>query len=224
MRHYLALCVSRDPVDWPLGNLPFYNYRDPTVFPRTRSRERIDWLAEAWNRCHTLGLESYPDATHILNTGSYYVTQTAATQRLIQRYEELDSEIVLAGNVWAVMNDRLFTTTRRTYDFWAFPDLKGWEYYLRPPDDGLIQVSSVGMPCIYPVQTWRDHPFHNPESMDDGIWYNQFCRESGLAVFCDLSIRFYRTKHDSDIREVSIRHRIHRELVLARRLVGRPTS
>ena len=224
MRHYLALCVSRDPVEWQLGSLPFYNYRDPIVFPRTRSRERIDWLADAWNRCHERGLESFPDATHILNTGSYYSAQTEATRQLIQKYDEIDAEIMLAGNVWAVLDDRLFFTTHRTYDFWAFPDLKGWEYYLMPPNDGLIQLSSVGMPCIYPVEAWREHPFHNPESMDEGIWYNQFCKESGLAVFCDLSIRFYRTKHDSDIRKASLRQRIHRELILARRLVKRMAS
>jgi hypothetical protein len=196
-RHYLGLCVSTKPEEWKLPNIPFYCYSEPKYFPRAINRERIDYLADKWNQCHKLGLQYFPDTTHIINIGSHYLEQIEAIKQLINRYEEIDNDVILAGNVWGKFVDKILTCYR-TYDTWAYPDLEGLEWRLRPPR-GIVQVSSVAMPCIYPVKFWRRHPFHNPESMDDGIWYNQFCKESGLPALCDLDIRFYRTSGDSDI-------------------------
>ncbi len=189
---YLALCVSTNPEQLSL-NLPFYCHIDLRRFPRLRSRERIDYLAEAWNTCHQRGLDRFPESTHIINLGSYYLRQVQSIRNLVARYEEIEGDVILAGNVWE--KEGIFLPSYKTYDTWAYPDLEGLRWRLRKPA-GLLQLNSVAMPCIYPVSAWQKHPFRNPDNMDDGIWYNQFCRDSRLPVLCDLSIRFYRTKRD----------------------------
>jgi hypothetical protein len=80
------------------------------------------------------------------------------------------------------------------------------------------------MPCIYPVESWRKHPFHNPENMVEGIWYNQFCRESGLPIFADFSIAFYRSKHDSDIVRLPISKRLRIAFGVRKRLVKKSVA
>ena len=195
-RTYLALCVSTQVEEWPFSDIAFHFLTDSKHFPRSRSKERIDYLAEKWNQCHEFGLQLFPASTHIINVGSYYLSQISSLRHLINRYEELDCNIILSGNVWARL-DRVLPY-KTTYDTWGYPDLAGLNWRLRRPS-GLFQVSSVAMPCIYPVEAWIKHRFHNPGNIDDGIWYNTFCNDSGLPVLADLSIDFYRTKHDSDI-------------------------
>src|SRR5467141_1320451 len=195
-RTYLALCVSTQVEEWPFSDIAFHCLTDSKHFPRSRSKERIDYLAEKWNQCHEVGLQLFPASTHIINVGSYYISQISSLGRLIKRYEELDCNIILSGNVWARL-DRVLPY-KTTYDTWGYPDLAGLNWKLRRPS-GLFQLSSVAMPCIYPVEAWLKHRFHNPGNTDDGIWYNTFCIESGLPVLADLSIDFYRSKHDSDI-------------------------
>jgi len=195
-RSYLALCVSTQMEKWPLSEIAFHCLTDSKRFPRSRSKERIEYLAEKWNQCHEVGLQLFPNATHVINVGSYYLSQTSSLRRLINRYDQLDCNIILSGNVWARL-DRVLPY-KTTYDTWGYPDLEGLSWRLRRPH-GLLQVTSVAMPCIYPVESWLQHRFHNPANVDDGIWYNTFCNESGLPVVVDLSIDFYRSKHDSDI-------------------------
>ncbi len=210
-RKYLALCISTKPEEWSIRGIPFYCYSEPKYFPRAINKERIDFLADRWNQCHKLGIEYFPDATHVVNVGSYYLDQTVSLKQLIDRYEEIDDDVILAGNVWGKFVDRILKCYR-TYDTWAYPDLQGLEWRFKPPK-GVVQVSSVAMPCIYPVEAWRRHPFHNPVSMNDGIWYNQFCKETGLPVLCDLDVRFYRTSKDSDIRgDYRVYERVYRSL------------
>jgi hypothetical protein len=214
-RSYLALCVSTRMESWPLSEIPFYCLADPKYFPRSRSKERVDYLAEKWNQCHEAGLQLFPNATHIVNVGSYYLAQISSLRHLINKYDELDCNIILSGNVWARIDQVLPYKT--TYDTWACPDLAGFTWRVRRPN-GLVQVSSVAMPCIYPVEAWRVHRFHNPESVDDGIWYNTFCNESGLPVFVDLSIDFYRSKHDSDIVQLPFTKQLRIALGIRKRL------
>lgn len=219
LRKFLALCLSTKEEKWQVENVPFYCLIDAKQFPRTKSRERIDYLAGKWNQCHAEGLQRFPDSSHIINVGSYYLPQTFALKRLISRYEELDCEMILAGNVWGKREDRLLPY-KSTYDIWAYPDLAGFEWRFKHPK-GLIQLTSVAMPCIYPVEAWKEHPFHNPVNMDDGIWYNQFCRESMLPTFADLSIAFYRSTLDSDIVRLPITKRLRIALGLRKRLQAR---
>jgi hypothetical protein len=215
-KSYLALCVSTQTERWPFSEIPFYCLTESKYFPRSRSRERIEYLAEKWNQCHEIGLQLFPNATHIINVGSYYLPQTLSLRRLVDKYDELDCRIILSGNVWARREDRL-VPYKTTYDTWAYPDLAGLSWLMRRPS-GLVQVNSVAMPCIYPVESWRQHHFHNPENVDDGIWYNLFCNESGLPVFADLSIDFYRSKHDSDIVELPFTKRLRIAFGVRKRL------
>ena len=141
---------------------------------------------------------------------------SVALRQLIKRYDELDCEMILAGNVWGRMQDRLLPY-KTTYDTWGYPDLAGITWRLRKPT-GLIQVNSVAMPCIYPVEAWREHPFHNPENMNEGIWYNQFCLESNLPVLVDASIAFYRSRLDSSIVQLPISKRIRIALGVRKRI------
>jgi len=215
-RKYLALCLSTKDEQWLLDDIPFYCLSEPTHFLRSKSKERIDFLANKWNQCHELGLRLFRGASHIINVGSYYLPQTVALRQLIKRYDELDCEMILAGNVWGRMQDRLLPY-KTTYDTWGYPDLAGITWRLRKPT-GLIQVNSVAMPCIYPVEAWREHPFHNPENMNEGIWYNQFCLESNLPVLVDASIAFYRSRLDSSIVQLPISKRIRIALGVRKRI------
>lgn len=214
-KSYLALCVSTQIERWPFPQIPFYCLVESKHFPRSRSKERIDYLAEKWNQCHEIGLQLFPNATHIINIGSYYLPQIPSLKRLVNRYDELNCNIILSGNVWARL-DRVLPY-KTTYDTWAYPDLAGLSWRFRRPN-ALVQVSSVAMPCIYPVEAWRGHRFHNPANVDDGIWYNTFCNESGLPVLADLSIDFYRSKHDSDIVRLPFAKRLRIALGIRKRL------
>src|SRR5260370_6351487 len=211
----LGVGVSYQVEKWPFSDIAFHCLTDSRHFPRSRSRERIDYLAEKWNQCHETGLQHFPASTHVINVGSYYLSQTSSLRHLINRYEELDSNIILSGNVWARL-DRVLPY-KTTYDTWGYPDLAGLSWRLRRPS-GLVQVTSVAMPCIYPVETWLNHRFHNPENADDGIWYNEFCNDSGLPVLADLSVDFYRSKHDSDIVGLPLTRRLRIAFGVRKRL------
>lgn len=199
MNRYLALCFSRkedsyEASRWAIPGIPFFCLTGGENFVRNRSRDRVEYLAKMWNLCYKTGLEKYPETTHVIHTTTYYLDQSVATYRLLRFYDWLGAEMILSGNVW--LRTKFPILHYKTYDTWACPELDGIRHFLhRPPGRSeLLQMTTVGPPFIHPVATWRQHPFHNPEDLDkDGIWYNQFCRESGLPVFADLGIRFYRT-------------------------------
>lgn len=175
-------------------DIPFFCLSEPTSYSRNKERIRVDYLADLWNRCYRAGLEKYPRTTHILNTGSYYLHQISAHRQLVDRYLQLDQDIILAGNVWVrVVFPVPWESRYITYDSWAYPDLECLTPRFRP--GALVQLDSVGLPMIHPVEAWRRHPFRNPEDLEtEGIYYNQFCTDSKLPVLADLSIRFYRER------------------------------
>src|SRR2546427_9592411 len=117
-RKYLAVCItpSNSPA-WLLPNVPFFCLFNPKHFPREQTRERIDFLAGLWNDCYEQALDKFPESTHIIHTGTYYVPQARATQELVSRYEELDADVILSGNVWGRFEESL-VRTYRTYDPW----------------------------------------------------------------------------------------------------------
>ena len=187
--------------------MPFYCYtHEPVYFTRDQKKERFEKLVRWWNDAHKLAIEYYPEATHFLDVGSYYLSQTKSLRRLVLRYESLNCpEIILAGNVLYRKNIGPFQLYA-TYDTLGFPELvelfgiglKGFQSKGR-----LIQLNYVALPFIYPVEYWQKHPFHvRPDIENDEdipIWYIDFCDESGAPIFVDMGIRLYRDETNSDV-------------------------
>ena len=98
---FLAVTVAQRPAVINYDEMPFYCHtHEPVYFTRFRNKERFEKLVRWWNDAHKLAMEYYPDATHFLDVGTYYLGQTRSLRQLVHRYERLQCpEIILAGNV-----------------------------------------------------------------------------------------------------------------------------
>ena len=187
--------------------MPFYCYtHEPTYFSREGKRERFEKLVRWWNEAHRLALEYYPEATHFLDVGTYYLGQSRTLRQLALRYERLRCpEIILAGYI--LYRKRLGPfELHGTYDMLGFPelvDLMGVGLNPFKSKTQIIQLNYAAQPFIYPIEYWKEHPFHVKTDVqkdeDLPIWYMDFCDESGAPVFVDLGIKFYRDESDSDV-------------------------
>ena len=204
---FLAVTVAQRPAILNYDEMPFYCHTlEPVYFTRDRKRERFERLVRWWNDAHKLAIEYYPEATHFLDVGSYYLGQTKTLRQLVLRYERLNCpEIILAGNVLYRKNVGPFQL-HATYDTLGFPELVelfGIGVNRLKPKDRLIQLNYVSQPFIYPVEYWQKHPFHVRQDIqndeDIPIWYMDFCDESEAPIFVDLGIRFYRDESNSDV-------------------------
>lgn len=182
--------------------VPFYCLLDDWKgFGRSEQksrRERVDFLSDLRNRATTEALKRNPNARYLVNLESYYLGQTSSILHLINRYMEIDADVILGACVWARIKTRItnLTTKYLFYDGWAFPE---FESLSDPPSDGLVQVSSVGSCFIFPAYVWRKFGFKNPEPFPEaGIYYNWLCKQSGLPILVDCSISFYRDDFNYD--------------------------
>jgi hypothetical protein len=204
---FLAVTVAQRPAILHYDEMPFYCHtHEPIYFTRDRKRERFEKLVRWWNDAHKLAIEYYPEATHFLDVGTYYLSQTTSLRRLVLRYERLQCpEIILAGNV--LYRKKVGPLElHATYDTLGFPELVklfGIGFNRFSSKDQLIQLNYVAQPFIYPVEYWQKHPFHIRQDIqndeDIPIWYMDFCDESGAPVFVDPGIRFYRDESNSDV-------------------------
>jgi len=204
---FLAVTVAQRPATLNYDEMPFYCHtHEPVYFTRFSNRERFEKLVRWWNDAHKLAIGYYPEATHFLDVGSYYLGQTKTLRQLVLRYERLNCpEIILAGNVLYRKNVGPFQL-HATYDTLGFPELVelfGIGVNRLKPKDRLIQLNYVSQPFIYPVEYWQKHPFHVRQDIqndeDIPIWYMDFCDESEAPIFVDLGIRFYRDESNSDV-------------------------
>lgn len=198
-RIYLAVTVSTKQEQWPIRGIPFYCHIGPKKhYPHSENRPRVEFLVSQRNEATSRGLKLHPDTTHIINIESNYLSQERAIQQLIDKYEQLNDNIILGAATWAKMQNRILTYYQ-FYDGWATPELYNYRYYRRRPR-GLVQVSSVGSCLIFPADAWIKHRFAIPEPFPKaGIYYNWLCERSQLPVFLDLDIGFYRDYKNSDL-------------------------
>ena len=204
---FLAVTVAQRPATLNYDEMPFYCHtHEPIYFTRDRKRERFEKLVRWWNDAHKHAMEYYPEATHFLDVGTYYLNQMRSLRQLVLRYERLQCpEIIFAGNVLYRKNVGPFQI-HGTYDTLGFPELVelfGVGLKWSRSGNRLVQLNYVSQPFIYPVEYWRKHPFHVRTDIekdeDIPIWYMDFCDESGAPVFVDLGIRFYRDETNSDV-------------------------
>ncbi len=197
--NYLGVTISVNGEGWTIAEIPLYCHVGPKQnYPHAQNFQRVEFLTAQRNQAMDAALRLFPGTTHILNIESNYLSQTRSIQKLVERYEELDSDIILGASTWAKMQDR-FPTYYQFYDAWATPELYYYKYYRHPPG-GLAQVSSVGSCLIFPAEVWRKHGFGVPEPFPQaGIYYNWLCERSVLPVLMDFDIRFYRTCRNSDL-------------------------
>jgi len=204
---FLAVTVAQRPATLTYDEMPFYCYtHEPVYFSRDTKKERFEKLVRWWNDAHKQAIEYYPEATHFLDIGSYYLSQTKSLRQLALRYERLNCpEIILAGNIWfrKSVGPLEFYATYDTLGFAELVELFGIRLKWFRSKGRLIQLNYVAQPFIYPVEYWQKHPFHvRPDIEKDEdipIWYIDFCAESGAPVFADLGIRFYRDETNSDV-------------------------
>ncbi len=199
VRNYLGVTISVKSETWTIDEVPLYCHVGPRQsYPHAQNFQRVEFLTAQRNEAMDVALRLFPRATHIVNIESNYLSQAQSIRHLIERYEELDSDMILGASTWAMMQDRV-PTYFQFYDAWSTPELYYYRYYRHPPR-GLAQVSSVGSCLIFPVDAWRKFGFGIPKPFpQSGIYYNWLCEKSGLPVMLDFDIRFYRNCSNSDL-------------------------
>ena len=196
IRDFLIVSTGWKSESCHIPGVPFYCLIDEWKgFSRSEQmsrRDRIDFLSDLRNRAMTEALKQNPNASYVVNLESYYLQQTDSILQLINRYMEIDDDVILGACIWARIKNRItnLTTKYLFYDSWAFPE---FESLSEAPSDGLVQVSSVGSCFIFPIYVWKKFGFKNPEPFPDaGIYYNWLCGQSGLPILVDGHINFYR--------------------------------
>jgi hypothetical protein len=182
--------------------LPFYCHiaekRNLSRKEQKTSSVRVDFLAQLRNEATEAALDKFPGTTHIVNLESYYLRQIGSIKKLVRKYRAIQKLCILGGTIWW-RDYTLSPSMARFYDTWCFPELANMTYTVIPPR-GLRRVSSVGSCLIFPREVWETHKFVNPQPFPEaGIYYNWLCLRSGLPVFADLGIRFFRDATNSDV-------------------------
>jgi hypothetical protein len=192
-------------------DLPFYcHVAEKRNLPRKEQKTtsvRVDFLAKLRNEATQAALERFPDTTHVVNLESYYLNQIDSIKKLVRKYTTLGGHCILGGTIWW-RDYKLSPSVVRFYDTWCFPELADMTYTVIPPR-GLTRVSSVGSCLIFPREVWETFKFVNPQPFPEaGIYYNWLCLKSGLPIFADFGIRFFRDRSNSEIPIPSWKRRI----------------
>src|SRR6266571_5220077 len=89
-RRFVGITISTKEETWGLAHIPLYCRVGPRKrFPHAQNRPRVDFLAQERNEAMEEALVKFPDATHILNIESQYLSQTLSIVSLLDTYEQL---------------------------------------------------------------------------------------------------------------------------------------
>jgi hypothetical protein len=198
----LAVSISQKPEHLQY-EVPFYclSEKGPDFPPQTKSRERVEYLADKQNRAMETALRLYPETTHVLWIDSHYLTQTGPIEGLLRDYDigkGPSPNWILGGPILCHNYTRIFPRTTY-YDTWSTP-----EYHNKL--DGIFplntfqNVSGVGGVYVYPRYTWEEYGYGVPDYPefprkfpDSGCQHNWLCQKSGLPVCLDWNVTFWRT-------------------------------
>jgi hypothetical protein len=181
----------------PIIPVPSYCLSDKgPAFPRTKSRDRVEYLAEKSNKAVKKALELYPFAEHILWIDSYYLQQSKAIRILLNEY---GGHEILGGSVWARVQTRIPSWTQY-YDTWSVPESRNWKYRLwhRIPK-GIVPVTGVGAVYVAPRWAFERIGYGIPEPFpESGCHHNYLCKNAGLPIALSFNARFWRDHTNSD--------------------------
>ncbi len=185
-RNVVSVCISRDYLDSPLPNFFCYTagYKP---FGRSKTKERVEYLAARRNAAVEAALKRFPDAEHILMVDSYYVFQLAAIKRLLDDYVRT-RKLILGASTWWVDKTRI-TPRIRFYDIWT---TRGQERKAGNRARGIAEVNAVGACYVFPRSFWAARRYGIPHDWtpDYGCEHNFLCE--GQSCFLDYDAKLYR--------------------------------
>jgi hypothetical protein len=199
-----AVSISQTPVRWNLPNVPFHCLtEDGPKWPlRVKSKSRIEYLAAKQNRAIEKALELYPETSQILWIDSYYLDQTGAIETLIRDYlvhSTKAGDSIVGGPILCHNRTRIFYKVTY-YDTWSTPEYDGkrWSKGWFDDNDSRSRdfeiVSGVGGVYLFPRYVWEKVGYRAPEPFpQSGCQHNWLCRESGLRVYLDWNLAFWRS-------------------------------
>lgn len=209
-----AICVTKQPKDWNLPDIPIHFHAGGhRSFPRVRTRERIEYLAEIRNAGAKDLLERFPRTEYILNVDSYYVEQFQAIMALVSEYETWiarfgNPPIILGASNW-FKDQTIWPAAWRFWDSWTTPE--GLRY--RPSATGWVRVKAVGGVFIYPRWVFEKIGYGVPEPFPSAGCENNYMQtKAGLSVYLSLNVK---TIHPT-VEVYSLPRRVRKTLALGR--------
>jgi hypothetical protein len=162
-------------------------------------RDRIRLIADNRNRAVREALEAYPETKHILMIDDAYTKYPDQIRKMLAKY---DGKYVLGASIWRWERLRI-RRLAKFYDTWACPGTQNLRWTLFPPR-GTWNMPSVGGCYIFPRSVWEQSGYGVPEPFPDaGNEHSYMLKNSPIPIRLDLSIRFWRTPEDSDVRYYS---------------------
>jgi len=194
----VAVCISRQPVEWENG-WPFYNLAEDIELSTRDPYEYTKALAEKRNRAVAQALEKYPNSDHVMMCDSYYASQTGPLHQLVHDYAEFENRAILGGAIWGVIVTSLGRYFRGNpylewFDRWAVPEMSGLRRIPVSPGRVFIQVSSVGGVNIFPRTLWDQGIRYGPCQDLHGCEHNYFCEQTDMPKLIDLRAEFRRQR------------------------------
>ena len=195
----VAVTVSKDPVNWPLPNVPHLISNEPIYATRNDPFRYVSEMARIRNSAVETALEAHPEAAHVLVCDSYYVEQPAALRQLILDY---DGTHVLGGALWAlnrVIFPQVFKCQIEWCDTWSVPDCAGFRYSLDTDRFktvnhrvGLFAVNSIGGVFLFPRKVWDEGTRFGEYEDLHGCEFNYFSEHTSLPKMVDFNAAFFR--------------------------------
>jgi hypothetical protein len=191
-----AVCISREPQEWRVSEIPFYNYTAGwKPFQHEKTKQRVDYLAERRNAAVSKTLELIPKTQNVLMIDSYYTHQEQQIRALVQEYTKMTLSTypkgcILGASTW--IHDVTRMRARfRFYDGWTTPE--GVKLRLDDVErtGGIMKVGAVGGCYLYPRWVWEKTGYNTPEDLH-GCEHNWLCEQSRLPVFLTLNERLWR--------------------------------
>lgn len=194
---FLAVSIARQVVPEPewAKHIPFHCLvEDGPDWNHSKSRERVEYLADKQNRAIEDALLLYPETTDILWIDSHYLNQDShSVYRLLGDYS-LDNKKSVFGAAILSRDYRRIRKRILYYDIWATPEMKTRHFNGWKMPTGLQRVNGVGSVYVYPRWLWEKYRYSTPEPFPDaGCQHNWLCERSGLPIYLDWNATFWRT-------------------------------
>jgi len=197
----VAVIISKDPVEWKVPEVPFYNHTEGYEYyphyPRLKTRYRLDYLARRRNAANAKAVKLFPDLTHFFSLDTYYLDDVAEIRDLVREYVTYGKDVVLGASSWYIDPSRI-RKRRWFWDTWTNPQFlgKGPDYV--PPTvlgipQGWEETRGAGGFTIYPRWVWEQQGYGVPEPFpESGCESNYLSRCQGIKTYISFNVKAWR--------------------------------
>jgi len=212
----VAVVISKDPVEWKVPELPFYNHTEGYEYyphyPRLKTRYRVEYLAQRRNAANAKAIQLFPGLTHFFSLDTYYLDDAAEIRSLVDEYKHYGKDVVLGASSWYVDPSRV-RKHRWFWDTWTNPQFlgKGPDYV--PPvvlgiPMGWEETKGAGGFTIYPRWVWEQQGYGVPEPFpESGCESNHLSRCPGVKTYITFNVKAWRDPPE-ELRDKPMANRI----------------